>query len=149
MVVNVKKVRSFSSLWTMQKISLTIFGEFTNQIFFLGGEACEYFELYFRITNLARQSVVLFSSDGIPARGSEIGARRIVEIRKKTSNQTPVTFQVKRGNTSFLLNTKPNITLLPERRVRQPTSLTIIGKINILCFLLTDITFVLSDCRIT
>lgn len=95
----------------------------------LGGQACQLFEFYFRITNLAKKNVVFISSDGVPNKGSLIGARRIVEIRKKTLSRIPVTFQVKSGNNLLLLNTKPGITLLPGKSVKQPLSLTITGSI--------------------
>ena len=83
---------------------------------------------YFRITNLAKKDVVFFSSDGIPKNGSSIGARRIVEIKKKTLSRVPVTFQVKSGKNLLLLNTKPGLTIIPGKIVKQPLSLTITGK---------------------
>ena len=67
------------------------------------------------------------SSDGIPEKGSLIGGRRIVEIKKKTLSNAPVTFQVKSGNNLLLLNTRPGITIIPGKIVKQPLSLTITG----------------------
>jgi hypothetical protein len=98
--------------------------------FTLGGQACQLYIFYFRITNLARRNVVFISSDGIPQKGSLIGARRIVEIKKTTLSNAPVTFQVKSGNNLLLLNTKPGLTIIPGKDVKQPKqplSLTITG----------------------
>jgi hypothetical protein len=97
----------------------------------LGGQACQLYIFYFRITNLAKKDVVFFSSDGVPQKGSLIGSRRIVEIKKKTLSRAPVTFQVKSGNNLLLLNTKAGITLIPGNIVKQPLSLTITGNVSV------------------
>ena len=102
--------------------------------FILGGQACQLYIFYFRITNLAKKNVVFMSSDGIPEKGSLIGGRRIVEIKKKTLSNAPVTFQVKSGNNLLLLNTRPGITIIPGKIVKQPLSLTITGNILVEVF---------------
>ena len=124
-----EKSKSSARNCLLHKTMCETCGNQLNHCFLLGGKACQLYIFYFRITNLAKKDVVFFSSDGIPEKGSLIGARRIVEIKKKTLSNAPVTFQVKSGKNLLLLNTKAGITIIPGRVVKQPLSLTITGMI--------------------